>query len=105
MNRLAVIAKLRPEAVARAEELIEQGPPFDPTGVGFERHSVFLTGDQAVFVFEGGGLDKLMRSMVKDPSTVGAFRKWEDLIEGMPRIAREAYHWERETGWDETWGE
>jgi hypothetical protein len=97
MNRLAVIAKLRPDVEARVEELISQGPPFDPSGLGFERHSVYLTGDHALFVFEGGRLDTLMRSVIKDPSTVGAFRQWEELIESTPRVAREAYHWERES--------
>jgi hypothetical protein len=105
MNRLAVVAKLRPEAEARAEELIAKGPPLDPSDVGFERHSVYLTGDHAVFVFEGGHLDHLMRSVVKDPSSVGAFREWESLIDGWPRVARAAYHWERDTGWSNSWGE
>lgn len=105
MNRLAVIAKLKPEAEDRAEQLIGKGPPFDPSGVGFERHSVFLTGDHAVFVFEGGRLDQLMHSIVKDPSSVSAFREWETLLDGMPRVAREAYHWEREHGWSDGWGE
>lgn len=73
--------------------------------MGFERHSVYLTGDHAVFVFEGGRLDQLMHSFVKDPSSVGAFREWEKLLDGMPRVARETYHWEREDGWSEGWGE
>jgi hypothetical protein len=90
MNRLAVIAKLKPNSEALAEELVAKGPPFDPSGLGFERHSVFLTGDHALFVFEGGRLDELMRSVVKDPSSVGAFRQWESLVDGMPRVAREA---------------
>jgi hypothetical protein len=105
MNRLAVIAKLRPTAEEQAEQLIAQGPPFDPSGLGFERHSVYLAGDHAVFVFEGGRLDQLMQSVIKDPSSVGALHEWESLIDGMPRVAREAYHWERETGWGNGWGE
>ena len=105
MNRLAVIAKLRQGNEGRAEELIAEGPPFEPSGMGFERHSVYLTGDHAVFVFEGGRLDQLMHSIVKDPSSVVAFRKWEEVLEGMPRVAREAYHWEREHGWGDGWGE
>ena len=40
MNRLAVVAKLRPDAEERAEELVSQGPPFDPSGLGFEHRSV-----------------------------------------------------------------
>jgi hypothetical protein len=59
----------------------------------------------AAFVFEGGHLDQLMQSVVKDPTSVVAFRQWEKLIDGMPRVAREAYHWERESGWAEGWGE
>jgi hypothetical protein len=51
MNRLAVIAKLKPGAEKEAEELVEKGPPFDPSGLGFERHSVYLEGDHALFVF------------------------------------------------------
>ena len=105
MNRLAVVAKLRPDMETRAQELIDMGPPFDPSGLGFERHSVFLTGDHVVFVFEGGQLDHLMHAVVKDPTNVGAFQAWESLLDGMPRVAREAYHWERDSGWSEGWGE
>ena len=105
MNRLAVIATLKPGAASKAEELVEKGPPFDPSGLGFERHSVYLAGDQALFVFEGGRLDQMMQSVIKDPSSIGAFRQWESLLEGMPRVAREAYHWESEAGRAESWGE
>ena len=52
MQRLAVIAKLKPDAEERAIELIKEGPPFDPQGTGFQRHSVYLTSGEAVFVFE-----------------------------------------------------
>jgi hypothetical protein len=34
MNRLAVIAKLRPKAEEQAEQLIARVPPFDPSGFG-----------------------------------------------------------------------
>ena len=105
MQRLAVIAKLKPDSEPRAVELIEQGPPFSPKEAGFERHSVYLAGDHAVFVFEGGQLDGLLRSVIKDPSSADAFRRWEAVIEGMPRVAREVYSWERGEEWPETWGE
>lgn len=105
MQRLAVIVNLRPDSESRAAELIEQGPPFNPKEIGFERHSVFLGGEQAVFVFEGGKLDDLLRNLVADPTGAGALRRWEDVIEGMPRIARDVYSWERGEEWPETWGE
>jgi len=105
VQRLAVIANLKPNSEARAAELVEQGPPFSPKEAGFERHSVYLTGDHVVFVFEGGQLDGLLRNVIKDPSSTGAFRRWEAVIEGMPRVAREVYSWERGEEWPESWGE
>jgi hypothetical protein len=105
MQRLAVIAKLKPDAENRATELIEKGPPFNPRDIGFERHSVFLAGDHAVFVFEGGRLDQMLHGMIRNPSSAGTFREWEPLLEGMPKVAREAYHWERGDEWPEGWGE
>jgi hypothetical protein len=42
-----------------------------------------------------------MHSVVKNPLSVRAFREWERLLDGMPRVAQEAYHWERERGWGE----
>lgn len=105
MQRLAVIARLKPDAQSRAAELIKQGPPFNPEDIGFERHSVFLTGDHAVFVFEGGRLEQLLQSVIRNPAAVGTMRDWEPLVEGMPKVAREAYSWERGDEWPEGWGE
>lgn len=105
MQRLAVIAKLKSDAQSRAAQLIEQGPPFNPKDTGFERHSVFLSGDHVVFVFEGGRLDQLLQSVIRNPSAVGTMRDWEPLVEGVPKVAREAYFWERGDEWPEGWGE
>jgi hypothetical protein len=105
VQRLAVIAKLKPDSEARAEELIEHGPPFSPSDAGFERHSVYLTGDHVVFVFEGGTLNELLAKVIKNPSSAGAFGNWERIIEGMPRVAREVYSWQKGEDWPETWGE
>jgi hypothetical protein len=107
MQRIAVIAKLKPEAEARAGELVENGPPFDPNGLGFERHSVYLSGTQVVFLFEGGRLDHLLHGVIRNPENVTAFEAWEPLIEGFPTVAREAYSWQRgdNGGGGGAWGE
>ena|SRR5919106_5960688 len=99
MQRLAVIAKLKPDAEKRAEDLIERGPPFSPQESGFERHTVFLSGDYAVFVFEGGRFDQLLNRIIRQPSSVGALREWDGLVERMPKLAREAYFWHRGDEW------
>ena len=73
MQRLAVIAKLKPDAEERATELIKEGPPFDPQGTGFQRHSVYLASDEVVFVFEGGLLNALLQSVLQAPQTSARF--------------------------------
>lgn len=105
MQRLAVIAKLKPGTEDRAAEMIEKGPPFNPKNTPFERHAVFLSGDHAVFVFEGGRLDHVLQSVIKNPTTAGALRDWESIVDGMPRVARQAYFWQRGDEWPEGWGE
>jgi hypothetical protein len=105
VQRLAVIAKLKPGAEARAAELVDEGPPFNPKDTGFERHTVFLSGDHAVFVFEGGRPDQLLQQVIRSPGTAGAFRNWEPLVEGMPRVARQAFFWERGEEGPDGWGE
>jgi len=105
MQRVAVIAKLKPEAEGRAAELVKEGPPFDLKGSGFERHAVYLSGDEAVFVFEGGRLDQLLQAVIRAPQTSAKFKAWEPLLDGMPRVAREAYFWQRGDEWPEGWGE
>lgn len=105
MQRVAVIAKLKPDAEARAKELIDKGPPFNPMDVGFESHSVFLGGDYVVFVFEGGRLDQTLQGVLRNPSSAGALRDWDPIIEGMPKLARETYNWQRGEEWPEGRGE
>jgi hypothetical protein len=98
MERVAVVGKLRLGATARAEALLKEGPPFDPQEGGFERHAVFLSGDQVVFVFEGASLDRLLHSVVAAPAVSAKLRAWEHLLEGMPSIAHSAYFWQRRDG-------
>lgn len=94
MQRVAVIVKLRPGATDEAAKLIELGPPFDLGKQGFERHTVYLAADTAVFVFEGGQPGALLATFsgIDEQSVLGA---WEPLLDGTPRVAREVYAWMR----------
>ncbi len=58
-----------------------------------------------MFVFEGGRLDRTLQGVVRDPSSAGALRDWDPIIEGMPKIARETYYWQAGDEWSEDWGE
>jgi hypothetical protein len=102
LERLALIARLLPGAEGRAEEVIAAGPPFDPEGSGFSRHSVFLSATEVVFVFEGHEVEWIVDDLVEGqflhPILADALAEWRSLIEGQPRIAREKFFWERAPG-------
>ena len=110
MRRLAVTAKLKAGSEERALALIKKGPPFDPSSAGFERHAVYLGNDEAVFVFEGADVERIVDTIVNDPVVSAAFSAWGDLLDGTPTLAQPVYHWEKSNGhgvlhWDEGWGE
>jgi hypothetical protein len=102
LERLALIARLKPGTEGRAQELIAAGPPFDPEESGFARHSVFLSATEVVFVFEGHQVEWMVDDLVEGqflhPSLADALEEWRPLIEGQPRIAREKFFWEHPSG-------
>jgi hypothetical protein len=61
---------------------------------GFRRHSVFLAEETVVFVFEGRGIEGLVRDLVNDPARSAAFSTWAPLLNGTPVLAREEFYWE-----------
>jgi hypothetical protein len=99
MEKLAIVARLKDGAETKAAELLASGPPFDPEVGSLQRHAVYVSAGEVVFVFEGHEVEWLVDAIVTDPfhwDTAAAFDRWRDLIEGSPRIARPAYAWERE---------
>ena len=93
-ERVAVIAKLRPESREQASQMLAGGAPYDLDEAGFWRHSVFLASEAVVFVFEGPGIEGLVRDLVNDPARSGAFTGWAPLLDGTPALAREEFYWE-----------
>ena len=94
MSRAVVVLPLREGKSEQAAELLHGGPPFDPEEIGLERHHVFLTEREAVFVFEAdsrGAAEKL----VGEGGFWSAASAWKDLVEGPPRLAEDAYSWVR----------
>ena len=98
MERVAIIVRLKPGAETRAAELISAGPPFDPEASGFERHTVFLSATEVMFVFEAHQVEWLVDALVDEPfhwMLAEAMEAWRPLVDGPPRIAREVFSWAR----------
>ena len=99
IETVAVIARLKPGTEPLADDLLRDGPPFDPESLGLVRHRVFLSAGEIVFVFEGHQVEWIVDDLVSDPYASridAALEAWRPLIEAPPRIARPVYAWERE---------
>ena len=98
MNRIAIVATLKPDRYERAQDLLRQGPPFDLDAKIFERHAVYLSNHEVVLVFEGRdverGIDDLTSDFLQQKMNQ-TLSDWRDLIDGHPRIAREAFFWDQ----------
>jgi len=94
MSRAVVVLPLREGTSERAAALLRGGPPFDPGTVGLERHHVFLTEREAVFVFEADSREAAER-LVGDGTFWSAASAWKDLVAGTPRLAEDLYSWVR----------
>jgi hypothetical protein len=98
MNRLAIVAQLKADSPDRAQELLAAGPPFRLEGSCIERHAVYLSSREVVFVFEGPEVEWKVDDLVDDflqSALHGAFEEWRPLLEGKPRLANEAFFWSR----------
>jgi len=94
-RRIAIVLPLREDAHDAVLALITAGPPFDPEALDLDRHLVFLTASEAVFLFESKlGADAL-EPLLQDPKLWQSVAAWHDHLAGPPRIAEDVYSWER----------
>jgi hypothetical protein len=94
-QRFAVVVPIVEGAAAAVEELLEAGPPFDPGESGLDRHEVFVTSDEVVFVFESRDGTEAVEAMLAEPGVEVMAEAWQLHMSGPPRLARSAYVWER----------
>jgi hypothetical protein len=92
-ERVAVVATLKPGSRKRAAEILAEGAPYGLALAGFRRHSVFLAQEHVIFVFEGPGIEGLVRELVNEPAHSAAFSVWAPLLEGTPVLGREEFYW------------
>jgi hypothetical protein len=97
MSRLVAVLPLKPGVRARAEALLRVGPPFDLEETQFDRHQVFVTDREVVFVFEGRGPSHALELPAEDPALWRAAADWQACLSERPRLAVTAYSWERST--------
>lgn len=100
-HRAAIVLPLFHGSTDVAKRLLSEGPPFDPDALGLERHSVYLTDDEVVFIFEWRG-DTSFESLLAQPGVWDVASAWTELAAGPPRLAGPAYTWTRPAQLDES---
>ncbi len=98
MSRLVVVLPLEENAYDDARRLLERGPPTDLEATQLDRHDVYLTRREVVFVFETDDAAAALQLSGEDPGLWRAAAEWRKLMAGRPRAARTAYTWRRSTG-------
>jgi hypothetical protein len=59
--------------------------------LGLRRHEVFLTDEEAVFVFEGPNVRRMLERLTRDPTLWQAGLAWRTCVGGRPRLLAEIY--------------
>jgi hypothetical protein len=94
-RRLAVVLPLLPDARDAVRSLLDAGPPFDPEALGLDRHEVFLTASEAIFVFASDLGASALEPLLGDAQLWESAAAWHEYLAGPPRIAEDVYAWAR----------
>jgi hypothetical protein len=95
-RRTVFVVPLREGSQDAVRELLEDGPPFDPAEApGLDRHEVFLTANEAVFLFESPLGAAALESLLTEPDLWEAAAAWREHLAAPPRIAENVYAWSR----------
>jgi hypothetical protein len=94
-RRTAVVIPLREGALDAVRSLLAAGPPFDPDRIGLDRHDVYLTPSEAIFVFESRLGEKALEPLLEQPELWQSAAAWHAHVAGPPTIAEDVYSWTR----------
>ncbi len=95
MSSLVLVVPLKEDSHDKARALLDKGPPFDLEATEFDRHTVYLTTREAVFVFYSAGPSATLRLSGEDIGLWKVAAVWQKLVAGRPRKAETAYSWSR----------
>lgn len=91
---MVVIVPLKPGAQDRVRQLIAQAPPFDSEAAGLERHDVFLTECEAIFLFKASS-PSVVEPLSRATALWAAAPALREYVAGPARLAQSAYSWAR----------
>jgi hypothetical protein len=97
VDRLVLVARLKLGGRQRAEELLAEHATLGAAELApdLDRHAIYLSETELVFLFEGEGSRESVRAVFNDPVQSTLISHWLPLFDGPLHRAEEAYFWER----------
>jgi hypothetical protein len=98
LDRFVLVARLQPGGRERAQELLTEHSALgmEELETHLDRHTIFLTETEVIFVFEGEGAPEAVRAIFNDPVRSTVVGRWLPLFAGPLHQALQAYAWERD---------
>ncbi len=97
MDRFVLTARLKADGRRQALALLAERSALgtDELESSLERHTIFLTETDVIFLFEGKGAQEAVRAIFNDPVRSALIGHWLPLFDGPLHQAPEAYSWGR----------
>jgi hypothetical protein len=97
VDRFVLAARLRPDGRQKAETFLAEHSALgaEELEAAFDRHAIFLSEAEVIFLFEGEGANEAVRALFNDPVRSTLMTHWLPLFDGPLHRAPEAYFWER----------
>jgi hypothetical protein len=97
MDRFVLAARLKPDGYQRAQALLAEHSALSSEDLekAFDRHVIFMSESEVIFLFEGEGAHESVRALFNDPVRSALIGHWLPLFDGPLHRAEEAYLWER----------
>jgi hypothetical protein len=94
MDRFVLTARLKPGGRRRALALLAGHSAFGmELETYLDRHTIFLSETEVIFLFEGKGAQEAVRALFDDPVRSTLIGHWLPLFDGPLHQAVEAYSW------------
>jgi hypothetical protein len=100
VDRFVLAARLKPDGLQHAETLLAEHSALgaEELDTAFDRHAIFLSDTEVIFLFEGEGSPEAVRALFNDPVWSTLVSRWLPILDGPLHRAREAYFWRRADG-------
>jgi hypothetical protein len=93
-RHMVVVVPIKPGALEAVRRLLAAGPPFDPAQLAeLDRHEVFLTETEVIFLFESRLGFEALAPVLTEPEVWATAGALSEHVAGALRVGEEVYSW------------